>query len=78
MPHTVTYILELLVRCIGKPHREHDTGSWQAYREGWRKVVVCCAAVTNLYAVLPDFTVNARQPVFARATDDLSRKSTRS
>ena len=78
VPHTVTYILELLARCIGKHHREHDTGSWQAYGEDWRNVVVRCAAVTNLYAVLPDFTVNARQPVFAKATDELSRKSMRS
>ena len=75
---TATYILELLGPRIGKRHREHATGSWQAYGEDWRKVVVHCAAVTNLYAVLPDFTVNARQPVFARATDELSRKSTRS
>jgi len=34
--------------------------------------------MTNLYVVLPDFTVNATQPVFARTTGELSRKSTRS
>ena len=76
--HTATYILELLGRRIGKRHREHDTGFWQAYGEDWRKVVVHCAAVTNLYAVLPDFTVKATRPVFATVTDELSRKSTRS
>ena len=36
------------------------------------------ASVTKLYAVLPDFTVDAMQPVFLRATEELSRKGTRS
>ena len=51
VPHTATYILELLAGRIGKRHREHDIGCWQAYREDWRKGVVRCATVTNLYAV---------------------------